>query len=405
MTKAQSKKKAPEIIMRKIKDLIPAEYNPRTMTKEQYRHIKASLDRFDCVVPVVVNMHKDRTNIIVGGHQRVKILDDMGETEVPTVEVWLPLEKEKELNVRLNRNSADWDFDALEEYFETSELLDWGFEDFELVFEKEAGEAEDVEEDDFDAEPPEEPKTEPGRMYQLGTHRLLCGDSTNEKDVKRLMDGELADMIHTDPPYNIAYEGGTKKREMIENDSMGEDFPAFLKAFYDCAFDVLKEGGAIYVWHASTETHNFIVQYLEAGFLFKSYIVWNKNNSTFGRSDYHWKHEPCIYGWKPGAGHNWYGDRKQTTVWDVERPNRSDEHPTMKPLKLCATAIQNSSTKEEVVLDLFGGSGSTLIACEETGRQARLMEFDPKYCDVIVKRYCKLKGLDPEKVFETGVAE
>lgn len=243
-----------------------------------------------------------------------------------------------------------------------------------------------------------------GDLYELGEHRLLCGDSTMIDDVEKLMDGAKADMVHTDPPYNIAYQGGSKKREQIKNDDI-DDFNGFLSDIYKNYSLAIKDGGAIYVWHAPSETHNFIGEYLKSGFLFKSYIVWNKNNSTFGRADYHWKHEPCIYGWKDGASHKWFGDRKQTTVWDFDRPSRSDAHPTMKPLDLCNRAIMNSSHKGDLVLDLFLGSGSTLIACEKTSRKCYGMELDEKYCDVIVKRYidyCK-KNDKPYTVKRNGI--
>jgi site-specific DNA-methyltransferase (adenine-specific) len=203
------------------------------------------------------------------------------------------------------------------------------------------------------------------------------------------MNGEKADMAHTDPPYNINYEGGTKKRDKIANDKL-DDFPQFLYDAYITLSTALKKGGAIYVWHASTETHNFIQQFLNAGFLFKSYIVWNKNNSTFGRSDYHWKHEPCIYGWLDGGSHNWYGNKKQTTVWDMDRPSRSDEHPTMKPIHLCTKPIENSSKVGDVIIDTFLGSGSTMVAAHQLKRKCYGMELDPKYCQVIIDRMRKL---------------
>lgn len=206
------------------------------------------------------------------------------------------------------------------------------------------------------------------------------------------MNGQLADLVHTDPPYNIAYEGGSKKREKIKNDSL-ENFNEFLSIVYKNYYKAMKPGCSIYVWHASTETHNFIKEFIKSGFLFKSYIIWNKNNSTFGRSDYHWKHEPCIYGWKADASHKWYGNRKQTTVWDIERPSRSDDHPTMKPLALCQVPIENSSAKGMLVLDLFLGSGSTLIAADKMGRVCYGMELDESYCEVIIKRWENMTGL------------
>ncbi|MEE8322163.1 MAG: site-specific DNA-methyltransferase, partial [Candidatus Bathyarchaeia archaeon] len=265
---------------------------------------------------------------------------------------------------------------------------EYDIEDYKMDEEKHL----EAEEDGFEP-PKDEVETDIvlGDLFEIGEHRLLCGDSTDSDAVANLMNGVKADMIHTDPPYNIAYEGGSKKREKIENDDL-EDFPQFLLDVYLNLFLFTKEGGAIYVWHASSETHNFISKFIEAGFLFKSYIVWNKNNSTFGRSDYHWKHEPCVYGWKEGAAHKWYGDRKQTTVWDIDRPSRSDEHPTMKPIPLCSKPMENSSKIGDVILDVFLGSGSTMVASHQLERKCYGMELDPKYCQVIIDR---MKELDP----------
>jgi site-specific DNA-methyltransferase (adenine-specific) len=253
---------------------------------------------------------------------------------------------------------------------------------------------------DYVPEAQEQAITSEGDLWLLGDHRLLCGDSTKEEDVGRLMAGKTADMVHTDPPYNIDYTGGSKLREKIENDKL-DNFNEFLISVYKNISNSLVNGGAIYVWHASSESYYFVSEYLKTDLLFKSLIVWNKNNSTFGRSDYHWKHELCIYGWKSGSSHKWFGDRKQTTVWDIDRPSRSEEHPTMKPVDLCIKAITNSSDKNMIVLDVFGGSGSTLIACEQTNRKCFMMELDPKYCDVIIRRWQDLTG--KEAVKEDGI--
>jgi DNA modification methylase len=311
----------------------------------------------------------------------------MGNSTIPTVELNLTLEKEKELNVRLNKNTGQFDMDMLANHFETDDLIEWGFSEGELVGFDEV----DLEAEEDDFEIPDEVQTDIvlGDLIEIGEHRLLCGDSTDTTQISKLMNGELADICHTDPPYNIGYEGGSKKREAIANDKL-DDFPQFLYDAYTAISTALKKGGAIYVWHASSETHNFIQQFLDAGFLFKSYIVWNKNNSTFGRSDYHWKHEPCIYGWLDGASHKWCGDRKQTTVWDIDRPSRSDEHPTMKPIPLCSKPLENSSKIGDIVLDTFLGSGSTMVASHQLKRKCYGMELDPKYCQVIVDRMMKL---------------
>ena len=276
----------------------------------------------------------------------------------------------------------------LEIEIDTFDFEEIGMIDFELPQPEVIGL---VDEDDV-PEVKENPVTKCGDIWLLGQHRVMCGDSTMIDDVDKLMNGEKADMIHTDPPYNIAYRGGSKKRDEIKNDDMGDNFPEFLNNVYSNLFLSSNPGAAIYVWHASSETHNFINEYLKCGFLFKSYIIWNKNNSTFGRSDYHWKHEPCIYGWNGTGSHKWYGDRKQTTVWDLDRPSVSDLHPTMKPVSLCEIAIENSSIKGFLILDVFLGSGSTLIACEKTGRKCYGMELDEKYCDVIIKRWQDFTG-------------
>ena len=377
-----------QIIERNIADLIRAEYNPRELTQDQEKQLSDSLRRFGVVDPVIVNVHPDRKDIIIGGHQRSKVWQKLGNETIPTVELSLTYDQEKELNVRLNKNTGQFDMDMLKDHFETDDLIEWGFTDVELDWQEDVTHLE-AEEDDFEV--PEEVETDivQGDLIEIGPHRLLCGDSTNSDDVEKLMDGEMADICHTDPPYNINYEGGSKKRDKIANDKL-DDFPKFLYDVYTNITLALKKGGAIYVWHAPSETHNFIQQFINAGFLFKSYIVWNKNNSTFGRSDYHWKHEPCIYGWLDGASHKWHGDRKQTTVWDIDRPSRSDEHPTMKPIPLCSKPIENSSKQGDLVLDVFLGSGSTMVASHQLNRKCYGMELDPKYCQVIVDRMMKL---------------
>lgn len=394
-----------KIINRNPTDLISAEYNPRSLSDEQKQTIKDSIKRFGFVDPVIVNINEDRKDIIIGGHQRTKVAVEMGFEEVPTVELDLTLEKEKELNIRLNKNTGSFDEDALREYFDKESLGEWGFESDELSFFEVEDDNNEANEDDFDGEPPEEAKTELGRIYQLGEHRLMCGDSTKQEDVERLMGGELADLWITDPPYNVAYEGGTDEKLTIMNDSMDDSsFRKFLVDCYSCADTVMKEGAVFYIWHADSEGYNFRGACFDIEWQVRQCLVWNKNSLVLGRQDYHWKHEPCLYGWKSGASHYWGNDRSQTTVIEWQRPSRNGEHPTMKPVGLFGYQIKNSSRKGEIVLDSFGGSGTTIIACEEIGRKARLMEFDPRYCDVIVNRYCKLKDIDPEKVFKTGVA-
>jgi site-specific DNA-methyltransferase (adenine-specific) len=361
--------------------------NPRFIKDEKFIKLVKSIKDFPEMLklrPIVVNSEM----VVLGGNMRLKACIEAGVNEVPIlIASDLTEDQQKEFIIKDNIGFGEWDWDILNSEWDASDLEEWGL-DLPEYTDTEV----EAEEDDFEV--PEggvETDIVLGDLFEIGEHRLLCGDSTDSDAVAKLMDGELADMCHTDPPYNIDYEGGSKKREKIANDKL-DDFPKFLYDVYTTISTALKKGGAIYVWHASSETHNFIQQFLNAGFLFKSYIVWNKNNSTFGRSDYHWKHEPCIYGWLDGASHKWYGDRKQTTVWDIERPSRSDEHPTMKPIPLCSKPLENSSKQGDVVLDVFLGSGSTMVAAHQLKRKCYGMELDPKYCQVIIDR---MRKLDP----------
>jgi DNA modification methylase len=263
-------------------------------------------------------------------------------------------------------------------------------------------------EDDFDATPPAEAITVLGDLYEIGEHRLLCGDSTQTDTFEKLMQGELADMVVTDPPYNVALGMETKEQAkarnrrtdglVIQNDKMSnDDFYTFLYDFYSALSTAVKKGGSIYVWYASSEVVNFVSALVNAGWLYKQELIWNKTSMIMGRQDYQWKHEPCLYGWLDGGSHNWYSDRKQTTIIDFDKPQRNGEHPTMKPIGLFGYQIENSSKVGDLVIDAFGGSGTTMVACEQLKRKARIVEFDPKYCDVIVKRMIKL---DPTLVIK-----
>ncbi|MCF0118114.1 MAG: DNA modification methylase [Bacilli bacterium] len=310
-------------------------------------------------------------------------------TEVPCI-IADDLNDEQVKAFRLADNKvgelAEWDLDKLAEElkFIDMDMCQFGFEDLEDSLER------DVLEDDFDEneELPENPYSKKGDIFILGKHRLMCGDSTKVDDVNKLCDSKQADMIFTDPPYNVDYEGGTGMK--IQNDKQNDDdFKDFLnKAFSNMASHV-KDGGAIYCCHADTEGINFRTAFKGAGFKLAECLIWVKNSLVLGRQDYHWRHEPILYGWKEGAGHYFVDDRTQDTVWEYNKPKQNDLHPTMKPLELVGKAIKNSSKKNELVLDLFGGSGSTLIACEQIDRSAYLMELDEKYVDVIVKRYLR----------------
>ena len=359
--------------------------NPRLIKDDKFKKLVKSIKEFPEMLeirPIVV----DKDNIVLGGNMRLRACQEAGLKEVHILQADKLTEKQqREFIIKDNVGFGEWDWDDLANEWDVDELEDWGL-DLPVDLKVEELEAE---EDDY--EMPDEIKTDIvlGDLIEIGEHRLLCGDSTDSDQVAKLMNGAKADMVHTDPPYNINYEGGSKKRDKIANDKL-DDFPKFLYDAYTTLSTAVKKGGAIYVWHASSETHNFIQQFLNAGFLFKSYIVWNKNNSTFGRSDYHWKHEPCIYGWLDGGSHKWYGDRKQTTVWDMDRPSRSEEHPTMKPIHLCTKPIENSSKVGDVIIDTFLGSGSTMVAAHQLNRKCYGMELDPKYCQVIVERMLKL---------------
>jgi DNA modification methylase len=397
-----------DIIKIPIDKINPAPYNPRIDLKPgdtEYEKLKRSIEEFGYIDPLIWNK---RTGNLVGGHQRFKILLEKGLTEIEVSVVDLDETKEKALNLALNKISGDWDesklTDLLSELEESEIDIELtGFDQDDLVDLIESLESElpvEVEEDNFDVEEEleniEEPETKPGDIWQLGRHRLICGDSTDHSVIAQLMDGKLASMVFTDPPYNVAYEGKTKDSLTIMNDNMdNEQFYQFLFDLYTNMFGATEEGGAIYVCHADSEGLNFRKAMIDAGWLMKQCIIWVKNSIVLGRQDYQWQHEPILYGWKPGAAHKWNGDRKQSTVWNFDKPLRNGEHPTMKPIELVAKAIQNSSEKNDIVLDVCGGSGSTLIAAEQTGRICYMSELDPKYCDVIKQRFYKYTGIEP----------
>lgn len=380
------------IVNKKITDLIPYEKNPRK-NDEAVKYVAESIKQFGFKVPIVI----DKNNVIVAGHTRYKASKKLKLEEVPCI-VADDLSEEQIKAYRLADNKvsekAEWDFDLLGEELEDLFDFDMTLFGFDDVLEEESTE---VAEDDFEVSPPEEPKPKPGDIYQLGVHRLMCGDSTSIDDVEKLMGEFKADLLITDPPYNVAYEGKTKDALTIENDSMDDgEFRQFLRDAFTAADVVMKEGAVFYIWHADSEGYNFRGACHDIGWQVRQCLIWNKNTMVMGRQDYHWKHEPCLYGWKAGAGHLWASDRKQTTILEFDRPQRNAEHPTMKPVKLFDYQIQNNTKKEDVVLDLFGGSGTTLIACEQNGRKSFTMELDTRYVQVIIERYIKLTG---ERVF------
>lgn len=372
--------------------LRPAAYNPRKKLKagdKEYEKIKNSILEFGYVEPIIVNY--DMT--VIGGHQRLTVLKDLGYTEVQCVVVHIEDEhKVKALNIALNKITGAWNEQLLADLLVDLQSVDFntdltGFEapEIEQLFSKVHNK--DIKEDDFDVE--EELKNPPisrkGDIWLLGRHRVICGDSTLPETYTKLMEGRRANLVLTDPPYNVNVEETAGK---IQNDNMpDEDFYKFLFAAFVNMEQNMENDASIYVFHADSKGLIFRQAFHDAGFYLSGCCIWKKNALVLGRSPYQWQHEPCLFGWKVGGKHQWYSDRKQTTIWEYDRPKSSKDHPTMKPVALMAYPIQNSCMSNCIVLDPFLGSGSTLIACEETGRICYGVELDEKFCDVIVKRY------------------
>lgn len=372
----------------KLKDIKPYEKNARK-NEQAVDAVMKSIEQCEYIAPIIL----DENNVILAGHTRYKALKKLGYKEAECViKEGLTEEQKKKYRLLDNKTNelADWDMDLLAEELEGLDFgdldLDWGFDE-DKESEKEAVE------DDYEVIPPKEPKSKLGQIYQLGRHRLMCGDSTKLEDVERLMNGAKADLLLTDPPYNVAYEGKTKDALTIKNDNMNnEEFRDFLVNAFKAANDVMKEGAVFYIWHADSEGYNFRGACFDVGWKVRQCIIWNKNSMVMGRQDYQWKHEPCLYGWKDGTGHLWASDRKQTTVLEFNKPTRNAEHPTMKPIPLFDYQIKNNTKGGDIVLDLFGGSGTTIMACEQNGRIGYVMEFDPKYVDVIIDRWEQFTG-------------
>ena len=367
---------------------------------KEYEKIKASIQEFGFADPLVVNA--DMT--IIGGHQRLTVAMDLGYTEVPCAVVDVDKNREKALNIALNKITGQWDDEMLANLLKDLDGVQFntdltGFEREEIaalcskLYDKE------VKEDDFDVD--KELKqpcfSKLGDLWMLGNHRVICGDSTGEEVYTRLMDGMKANLVLTDPPYNVNVEETAGK---IMNDNMGDsEFYNFLLSAYRCMHANLADDGSIYVWHADTEGINFRTAFRDAGFYLSGCCIWVKNALVLGRSPYQWRHEPCLFGWKQKGKHQWYGDRKQTTVLEYDKPRASKDHPTMKPINLMSYPIKNSTMTNGIVLDPFLGSGSTLIACCETDRVCRGIELDPKFVDCIVKRFCEWQGGKYDNVY------
>jgi len=421
-----------------VERLIPATYNPRKDLKPgdpEFEKLKRSVEEFGYVEPIIWNR---RTGVVIGGHQRLKVLQHLGYTEVDCVVLDIDEQKEKALNVALNKISGEWDMPLLTALLK--DLNEGGFDatitgfdvtELSAMFDDQS----EIVEDDVPEVAPEEEKpfTQAGDRWILGNHILYCGDSTKQTDVDALMDGAVADLVITDPPYNVAYEGSNGLT--IQNDNMPEaQFVAFLTDAFTQMRRNMKAGAPFYIWHAETEGGAFRQSCSAALGKVRQMLIWNKNSFTMGHQDYQWKHEACIYGWTDGAGHFFVDDRTQatviedkridinklkkeemrellreifsdkisTTVLNEDKPSKNGDHPTMKPLKLLARLVKNSSRQGEIVLDTFGGSGSTLITCQQLGRRCYTMELDPKYADVIVKRYLKFTGEKSTILYRNG---
>lgn len=374
-----------QIEKRKIEDLKGYDKNPRKFTKKGLKDLKASLENLGDANIITINAD----NTVLGGHARLTVMKQLGYTEVDVKVPNRQLDEQevKEIVIRLNANTAgEWDLDKLQADFDLNDLTEWGLDiEFPELDEQEVKEIEVPEE--------VETRCKPGDIWKLGNHRLMCGNSTILADVEKLMNGQKADLLLTDPPYNVNYEGKTKDKLKIENDKMEDgNFREFLKDAFATADAVMKSGAVFYIWHADFEGYNFRGACKDVGWQVRQCLIWNKNTMVMGRQDYHWKHEPCLYGWKDGASHLWASDRKQTTVIDFNKPSRNGEHPTMKPVGLFDYQIKNNTKGGDIVLDLFGGSGTTIIACEQNKRIGYSMELDPKYCDVIIQRWENLTG-------------
>lgn len=367
------------------------ERNAKIHGKEQVEKIADSISEFGFVNPVLI----DRDYNIIAGHGRVMAAETLGMETVPCLFIEGLTEEQRRAYILADNRLAElaeWDMDLVNEELFLLDDLDFditltGFELPDIM------ERSEIEEDDYDVDESVEARCKLGDLWKLGEHRLICGDSTDIHVVSKLMDGKYADLLLTDPPYNVDYTGKTKDALKIQNDGMeDETFRQFLRDAFFCADSVMKNGAAFYIWHADSEGYNFRGGCVDIGWKVRECLIWKKNSMVLGRQDYQWIHEPCLYGWKEGASHQWMSDRKQVTVLEFDRPQRSEFHPTMKPVALFSYLIENSTAKGELVLDLFGGSGTTLIACEQNGRQCFMSELDPHYCDVIINRWEQLTG-------------
>ena len=419
-----------KIIYKKTAELLPYARNARTHSDSQVAQLAASIKEFGFNNPVAI----DADGMILCGHGRVMAAQRLGMDQVPTVCLAHLTDIQKKAYILADNKlalNAGWDNDMLKVELEDLKFSDFdldlvGFSTEELDEIMNQNEEPEVEEDDYTVAVPEEPKAKLGEIYILGKHRLMCGDSTSIADVEKLMGDQKADLLLTDPPYNVDYEGGTDKKLKIKNDNMEDQaFRQFLIDVYKAADHVMKPGAPFYIWHADTEGANFRGAAKDMGWQIRECLIWVKNSLVLGRQDYNWRHEPCLYGWKAGAAHYFTDSRSETTVIEDQvnvdklskdelktlckrllepscettvihekKPGINDIHPTMKPVKLFGRLIKNSSKRNDIVLDLFGGSGTTIVACEQLNRRAYLMELDPAYIDATIDRYQKLTNVE-----------
>ena len=375
-----------------IEELKPYKNNAKIHTTEQIEQIKKSIKDYGMNDPIGV--WKDNT--IIEGHGRLEACKQLGYKEIPIIRLENLTDEERKAYTLIHNQTTmntGFDLELLSSELEdiTIDLSDYGFEDFKL---DELEESKEIVEDEIPDIEEDNIKSKLGDIYELGNHILMCGDSTKKEDIEKLLNNKEIDLLVTDPPYNINYEGKTKEKLKIKNDNLTkENFYNFLSKVFENVKNYIKAGGVFYVWFASSESISFYSAISKTEELeIKQELIWNKNQMTLGRQDYQWKHEPCLYGWKKGAAHYFINNRSLTTIMDFKKPIRNDLHPTMKPVELIAFQITNSSRENEIVLDLFGGSGTTLMACEQTKRQCRMMEYDPKYVDVIIKRWETFTG-------------
>ena len=381
------------LIRIKTAKLVPYEKNPRKIPQAAVDAVKESYRQCGVIDPIEI----DENNVILSGHTRRLAAIELGIDEIDALRV-VGLDEKAKRKYRLLANKtgekSGWDYDLL-----ADELGDLDFDGYDFEWDLPEEEDPDAQEDNYDVQLPKVARSKPGEIYRLGKHRLMCGSSTDPEQVKLLVGSDLVDLLLTDPPYGVDYVGGTGM--MIENDNLaGDEFLHFLQDAFNAADQVMKPGAAFYIWHADSNGAIFRNACDLVGWKVRQCLIWVKNTIVMGRQDYQWKHEPCLYGWKDGAAHDWENDRKQTTVLEFDKPQKSELHPTMKPVPLFDYLMKNNTRAGAIVLDLFAGSGTTIIAAEQNGRKAYCMELDPKYVDVIIDRWETFTGKKAEKLSE-----